>query len=70
MSSGDVKPIQLLQGTLDLIGPRTLATTGAQHSYQIATRLQQISDRLLNVNQGTLYPAIVRLERYRWIVDH
>jgi len=59
--------IQLLQGTLDLIVLRTLATMGPQHAYQVATRLQQISDRLLNLNQGTLYPALVRLEQYGWI---
>jgi transcriptional regulator len=40
---------------------------GPQHAYQIATRLQQVSDRLLNLNQGTLYPALVRLEQYGWI---
>jgi transcriptional regulator len=67
MSSGDTEPIQLLQGTLDLIILRTLATMGPRHAYQIATRLQQISDRLLNLNQGTLYPALVRLEQHRWI---
>jgi PadR family transcriptional regulator PadR len=66
MSSEDTEPIQLLQGTLDLIVLRTLATMGPQHAYQIATRLQQISDRLLNLNQGTLYPALVRLEQYGW----
>ena len=60
-------PLHLLQGTLDLIVLRTLATMGPQHAYQIATRLQQISDRLLNLNQGTLYPALVRLEQYGWI---
>ena len=59
--------MQLLQGTLDLIVLRTLATMGPQHAYQIATRLQQISDRLLNLNQGTLYPALMRLEQYGWI---
>ena len=59
--------IQLLQGTLDLIVLRTLATMGPQHAYQIAARLQQVSDRLLNLNQGTLYPALVRLEQYGWI---
>jgi len=59
--------IQLLQGTLDLIVLRTLATMGPQHAYQVATRLQQVSDRLLNLNQGTLYPALVRLEQYGWI---
>ena len=67
MSNKDKESIQLLQGTLDLIVLRTLATMGSQHAYQIATRLQQISDRLLNLNQGTLYPALVRLEQYGWI---
>ena len=67
MSSEEKEPIQLLQGTLDLIVLRTLASMGAQHAYQIATRLQQISESLLNLNQGTLYPALVRLEQYGWI---
>jgi PadR family transcriptional regulator, regulatory protein PadR len=67
MSSKEAESIQLLQGTLDLIVLRTLASMGPQHAYQIATRLQQISDRLLNLNQGTLYPALVRLEQYGWI---
>jgi PadR family transcriptional regulator PadR len=67
MASEEKEPIQLLQGTLDLIVLRTLASMGAQHAYQIATRLQQVSDRLLNLNQGTLYPALVRLEQYGWI---
>jgi PadR family transcriptional regulator, regulatory protein PadR len=67
MSSKEKDSIQLLQGTLDLIVLRTLASMGSQHAYQIATRLQQVSDRLLNLNQGTLYPALVRLEQYGWI---
>src|SRR6195256_2846567 len=67
MDSEHAGRVQLLQGTLDLIVLRTLATMGAQHAYQIATRLQQIADRLLNLNQGTLYPALVRLEQYGWI---
>lgn len=67
MSSEEKESIQLLQGTLDLIVLRTLDSMGAQHAYQIATRLQQLSDRLLNLNQGTLYPALVRLEQYGWI---
>jgi len=59
-----VKPqIQVFQGTLDLIVLRTLTTMGPQHAYGIATRLQQVSDDLLNLNQGTLYPALVRLEQ-------
>lgn len=67
MSNKEKESIQVLQGTLDLIVLRTLATMGPQHAYQIATRLQQVSDRLLNLNQGTLYPALVRLEQYGWI---
>jgi transcriptional regulator len=61
MSSED--KMELLQGTLDLIVLRTLATMGAQHAYAIATRLQQVSSDLLQINQGTLYPALVRLEQ-------
>src|SRR5438067_4819984 len=67
ISNKEKESIQLLQGTLDLIVLRTLATMGPQHAYQIATRLQQISDRLLNLNQGTLYPALMRLQQYGWI---
>lgn len=67
MPSEEKQPIQLLQGTLDLIVLRTLASMGPQHAYQIATRLEQVSERLLNLNQGTLYPALVRLEQYGWI---
>lgn len=67
MPSKGKETTQLLQGTLDLIVLQTLASMGSQHAYQIATRLQQISDRLLNLNQGTLYPALVRLEQYGWI---
>ena len=59
-----VEGIQLLQGTLDMIVLRTLAAMGPQHAYQIATRLEQVSEKLLNLNQGTLYPALVRLERH------
>lgn len=57
----------LLQGTLDLIVMQTLATMGRQHAYQIASRLEQTSDQSLALNQGTLYPALVRLEQYGWI---
>lgn len=67
MSSKEREPAQILQGTLDLIVMRTLETIGPQHAYQIATRLEQVSDQLLSLNQGTLYPALVRLEQYGWI---
>lgn len=67
MSSERKSRIQVLQGTLDLIVLRTLATMGPQHAYGIASRLQQVSEDLLNLNQGTLYPALVRLEQQGWI---
>ena len=66
MTSEEKTSIQLLQGTLDLMVLRTLATMGPQHAYSIATRLEQVSDHALNLNQGTLYPALVRLEQYGW----
>jgi len=59
--------IQVLQGTLDLIVLRTLRSLGPQHAYGIAARIQQVSEDLLNLNQGTLYPALVRLEQQGWI---
>jgi len=67
MPSRENESIQLLQGTLDLIVLRTLDSMGSQHAYQIASRLEQVSGSLLNLNQGTLYPALVRLEQYGWI---
>ncbi len=63
MPSEDSGHIPILQGTLDLIVLRTLATMGPQHAYAIATRLEQVSEDLLHLNQGTLYPALVRLEQ-------
>jgi PadR family transcriptional regulator, regulatory protein PadR len=67
MPSEEKPRLQVLQGTLDLIVLRTLATMGPQHAYAIASRLQQISEDLLNLNQGTLYPALVRLQQQGWI---
>src|SRR5215472_13707307 len=63
MPSEDAGRISILQGTLDLIVLRTLATMGPQHAYAIATRLEQVSEDLLHLNQGTLYPALMRLEQ-------
>jgi PadR family transcriptional regulator PadR len=61
------KPIQIFQGTLDLIVLRILETMGPQHAYGIASRLQHVSEHSLNLNQGTLYPALIRLEQQGWI---
>ena len=59
-------PIPILQGTLDLMILRTLATMGPQHAYGIASRLEQVSGDQLNLNQGTIYPALIRLEQHGW----
>src|SRR5688572_22043319 len=65
--SSEERRVELLQGSLDLIVLRTLATMGPLHAYAIATRLEQISEYPLGLNQGTLYPALVRLEQRGWI---
>lgn len=59
----------ILQGTLDLIVLKTLDTLGPQHGYGIAQRVQQVSDGLLFLNQGTLYPALIRLEQKGWLTS-
>jgi len=59
--------VELLQGTLDLIVLRALATMGPLHAYGLAARLEQVSDHPFTLNQGTLYPALVRLEQKGWI---
>jgi transcriptional regulator len=59
--------VELLQGTLDLIVLRALSTMGPLHAYSLATRLAQVSDHPLSLNQGTLYPALIRLEQKGWI---
>ena len=61
--SSEAKNVELLQGTLDLIVLRSLSTMGPLHAYALATRLAQVSDHPLSLNQGTLYPALVRLEQ-------
>ena len=56
----------LLQGTLDLLILKTLAT-GARHGWGVSQRIQQMSHDVLQVNQGSLYPALHRLEQQGWI---
>jgi PadR family transcriptional regulator, regulatory protein PadR len=56
----------LLPGTLDMLILRTLQT-GSQHGWAISERIQQISDDVLQINQGSLYPALHRLEHQGWI---
>lgn len=66
-SSEDAPRVDLLQGTLDLIVLRTLTTMGPQHAYGIAARIEQVAAHPFTLNQGTLYPALVRLEQKGWI---
>jgi transcriptional regulator len=60
------KRVDLLQGTLDLLILRTLSA-GEMHGWGISQRIQQISGEVLQVNQGSLYPALHRLEQRGWI---
>jgi len=57
----------ILRGTLDLLVLKTLETLGPLHGYGIARRIEQVSENLLHLNQGTLYPALLRLEQKGWI---
>src|SRR2546421_3592789 len=57
----------ILQGTLDLMVLKTLETMGPQHGYGIARRIEQISEDMLQLNQGTIYASLLRLQQRRWI---
>jgi PadR family transcriptional regulator PadR len=57
----------VLQGTLDLMVLKTLESMGPQHGYGIARRIEQISEQALRLNQGTIYPALLRLRQRGWI---
>jgi transcriptional regulator len=57
----------VLQGTLDLMVLKTLDTLGSMHGYGIAQRIEQVASQVLQLNQGTLYPALLRLEQRGWI---
>ncbi len=65
----DKQRIDLPQGTLDLLILKTLALE-PQHGWAISERIQQISSEVLQVQQGSLYPALHRLERRGWIKAH
>jgi PadR family transcriptional regulator, regulatory protein PadR len=56
-----------LQGTLDFMVLKTLDTMGPLHGFGIARRIEQMSDDALSLNQGTIYPALVRLQQRGWI---
>jgi PadR family transcriptional regulator, regulatory protein PadR len=58
---------ELLQGTLDTLVLKTLASMGPLHGYGLARRIEQVSGNTLALNQGTIYPALLRLEQRGWI---
>jgi PadR family transcriptional regulator PadR len=58
---------EVLPGTLSLLILKTLATLGPLHGYGIARRIEQVSEDLLELNQGTIYPALLKLEQLGWI---
>jgi transcriptional regulator len=57
----------VLQGTLDLMVLKTLESMGSLHGYGIARRIEQVSNETIRLNQGTIYPALLRLEQRGWI---
>jgi PadR family transcriptional regulator, regulatory protein PadR len=57
----------VLQGTLDLMVLKTLESMGPLHGYGIARRMEQVSVNTLSLNQGTIYPALLRLQQRKWI---
>ena len=63
---GEGRP-DVLQGTLDLMVLKTLESMGPLHGYGIARRIEQISEQALSLNQGTIYPALLRLRQRGWI---
>jgi PadR family transcriptional regulator, regulatory protein PadR len=67
MSNDQTDKADVLQGTLILLVLRTLEALGPLHGYGIARRIEQISKDVLQLNQGTLYPALLRMEQEGWI---
>ena len=62
-------PSEVPYGTLDLLVLKTLASLGPQHGYGIARRIEQVAEGALSLNQGTIYPALLRLEQKGWIAS-
>jgi transcriptional regulator len=70
MSKGAAKPrSEVLQGTLDLMILKTLQALGPQHGFGLARRIEQISDAVLQLNEGTVYTSLLRLQQQGWIAS-
>lgn len=68
MAKGNAsKKSEVLQGTLDLMVLKTLQAIGPQHGFGIARRLEQLSDEVLRLNEGTVYTSLLRLRQKGWI---
>jgi PadR family transcriptional regulator, regulatory protein PadR len=70
MAKGSATPaskVEVLQGTLDLMILQTLDSMGPQHGYGIARRIEQVSEDILKLNEGTVYQSLLRLQHRRWI---
>jgi PadR family transcriptional regulator, regulatory protein PadR len=65
----EVKRSELLQGTLDLMVLKTLDALGPLHGYGIARRIEQVSEKVLQLNEGTVYTALLRLQHQGWIAS-
>jgi transcriptional regulator len=66
-SSVKISTSEIMQGTLDLMVLKTLEGLGPLHGYGIARRIEQVSEGVLSLNQGTIYPALLRLQQKDWI---
>jgi PadR family transcriptional regulator len=65
----DAKKSEVLQGTLDLMILKTLHALGPQHGFGIARRIEQVSGEVLQLNEGTVYTSLLRLQQQGWIVS-
>jgi PadR family transcriptional regulator PadR len=65
----DQKKSEILQGTLDLMVLKTLHALGPLHGYGIARRIEQVSEEVLQLNEGTVYTALLRLQQQGWIAS-
>lgn len=66
-NASEPKRSEVLQGTLDLMILKTLETMGKQHGYGIARRIEQVSEDVLQLNEGTVYTSLLRLQQQGWI---
>jgi PadR family transcriptional regulator, regulatory protein PadR len=70
MSKGAAPKSEVLQGTLDLMILKTLHALGPQHGFGLARRIEQVSEDVLQLNEGTVYTSLLRLQQKHWITAH